>query len=244
MNFLTDLGYKSSERDSKLQKIWEMIGDNYEVKPSPTGMPGNVIVIPDNIYWECNKLGSDSEFKQKWTNYRPSIFAKKHNLILKGSLIYNKTWYEKSVSGEAKNIYEKKEMMQKVIHNKASVDEVSKSLWKGKDLDNVGIFGIYYNGKLIELLFDEDMTGRSKSEFLVRKLQSLKKYDPKLCSVKIILTVKDLIRETGSRCWGKKDMIELCQILRFVMKPEFCGKSSIEFNFGDSVFVDGDEWDE
>ena len=132
---LKELGYNKSIRDNVFEKIWQLIGDDYQILPSPVkNMQGNVIVISDEIYWECDKIVKLNQegFNQKWTYYRPSILSTKYDLVkTAGCLIYNETWYNKMLSGEVKN---KNRIQALIKQNKASVEDISLYSWNNVDL--------------------------------------------------------------------------------------------------------------
>lgn len=242
---LEKFGYISSPRDEALAKIWTLIGDNYKICKVPQeGVLGNVVVIPDDIYWECDKvikkdLITQSYFKQKWVTYRPVLFAKEHQLVTKGSLVYNQSWYDKMNTGEVQIMNEKKKIMGKIIDNRAKKEEIEEVCWNGKDLEDIGVFGIYYKDKLLEVLVEFDsIKDRIKEEFKKHDLASFSKYDSKKCDGRIILSVWDLIKESGVQLWSENDVLKTYKAIRFAMKPEFLGKRNITFNFGGEVNFD------
>ena len=234
---LNELGYNTSERDKVFEAIWNVIGDNYSIKPSPVkNAVGNVVVLPDEIYWECDKIVklNNNGFKQKWTMYRPSIFAIQHNLVKKGALIYNESWYNKYLSGEVqKNNF----MKMKMEKNVADTQEISHINWHDLDLNNIGIWGIKtLNGKLmgLYLTLDKEFNEVWEEEQKEESLICYEKFNWKMLKYESVLTVADMIM--GNNNLSKRDMELVYEGLCKVLKPEDKimkrKKGSFKFNFG------------
>lgn len=242
---LNELGYNTSERDKVFQVIWNIIGDNYNIKPSPVkNVVGNVIVLPDEIYWECDKIVklNHNGFKQKWTMYRPSIFAIKHNLVKKGALIYNESWYNKYLSGE---VQQNNLIKQKIAKNVANVEEISKVKWEGLDLSQIGIWGIkLLNDKVVGLYLslDEEFNNIWKREQEQETLICYDKYKASVLKYESVLTVADMVK--GNNNLSREDMALLHLGLCKVLKPEEVTmrrkKGVFNFNFSNTC---SDEFD-
>ena len=240
---LKDLGYNSSVRDKVFEKIWIEIDDNYEIKPSPLkNANGNVIVLPDEIYWECDKIVKLNKegFNQKWTYYRPSLFATKYDLVKTGCLIYNETWSDKMLRGEVK----KRNDISKLIQlNQASVEQVSEYNWKSIDLARVGIWSVKNKNDVVlglYLSFDKYFDDIWKEEKEQQTLIYYKDYDNKELIYDKVLSIADMV--DGKNDISKDDMniiyLGLCKIFKPVdtMMKRISG--SVKFDFGETIFID------
>lgn len=234
---LEELGYNKSIRDNVFIRIWDLIGDKYQILPSPVkNAIGNVIVIPDNIYWECDKIVKLNQegFSQKWTYYRPSILSTKYDLIkTAGCLIYNETWYNKMLSGEVKNKNRIEALMKQ---NKASVEDISKYKWNGVDLYKRGIWGIKsLSGKVLGLYLDldNDFDMVWKEEKENKNLWVYEKMNDKGLKYENILSVADMVVVNNNIT--KEDIRNIYEGLCIVLKPEDRVmkriKGKVEFNF-------------
>jgi len=237
---LNELGYNSSIRDKVFEKIWEIIGNNFMIKVVPVeNKEGNVVVLSDDIYWECDKIVKLNKegFNQKWTYYRPSIFATNYNLTKAGCLIYNETWYNKMLNGEAKR---KNEIGNLIDKNKASVEQVSEYFWNGVDLNQIGIWGIKsLSGKILGLYLslDESFNDIWNKEKEEQSLFCYEKMNNNGLKYESILSVADMVAKDNKI--SKNDMckiyIGLCEVLKPVDINKKRIKGKIIFNFGESV---------
>ena len=234
---LKELGYNKSIRDNVFERIWQLIGDNYQILPSPVkNVKGNVIVIPDEIYWECDKIVKLNQegFNQKWTYYRPSILSIKYDLVkTAGCLIYNETWYNKMLSGEVKN---KNKIETLIKQNKASVEDVSLYSWNNVDLYKRGIWGIKnLNGKILGLYLElnTDIDIIWNKEKIEQSLWVYEKMNNNGLKYEVVLSVADMVIKNNSIT--KEDMKTIYDGLCVVLKPEDTYmkriKGKVEFNF-------------
>ena len=245
---LKDLGYNTSDRDVVFEKIWEKIGDSYMILASPLKSTiGNVIVLPDEIYWDCDALVKISDpckkiFKQKWTYYRPSIFATKHNLVKSGCLIYNRTWYVKMSTGEVQDLNKIKYKLQ---NNTASVEEISRINWDGVDITQRGIWGIKnLGGRLLGLYLDldNDFSDIWKKEKKEESLFCYEKMNNNGLKYVSILSIADMAEKDNNIT--KNDMIKVYNGLCIVLHPDDTlrkrRKGKVTFDFGDITIIDED----
>lgn len=240
---LEELGYNKSVRDKVFEAIWNVIGDNYRIVETPlNNVQGNVIVLSDEVYWECDKivkLNKDG-FNQRWTYYRPSIFAAKNNLVKTGCLIYNDSWYQKMVSGEVK---ERNNVSKLISVNKATVEEVSKYNWDGVDLNQRGIWGIKnLNGKVLGLYLDldNDLKEIWKKEQEKQSLFCYEKMNDKGLKYEVFLSVADMVKKNNKIT--KEDMKNIYDGLCIVLQPQDIIKKRVKgkevFNFGNDMQMD------
>lgn len=235
---LDELGYNSSIRDKVFERIWEIIGNNFMIKVVPVeNKEGNVIVLPDDIYWECDKIVKLNKegFNQKWTYYRPSIFATNYNLTKAGCLIYNETWYNKMLNGEAKR---KNEIGNLINNNKATVEQVSEYFWNGVDLNQIGVWGIKsLSGKILGLYLslDESFNDIWKREKEEQSLFCYEKMNNNGLKYESILSIADMVVKDNKI--SKDDMykiyIGLCEVLKPVDINKKRIKGKIIFDFGE-----------
>lgn len=239
---LKELGYNTSVRDKVFEMIWNNIGDNYNIKPTPVKYGvGNVIVLPDEIYWDCDKIVklNPEGFNQKWTYYRPSLIAVKYGLTKTGCLIYNETWYNKMLSGEVKK---RNEISNLIKMNKATVEQVSEYSWNGIDLSQIGIWGIKsLSGKILGLYlsFDEYFEDIWKREKEDQSLFCYENMNNKGLKYECILSVADMAVKNNKIT--KEDMNMIYSGLCEVFKPVDTSKKRIKgktiFDFGQSVMM-------
>ena len=240
---LKELGYNSSVRDKVFERIWHEIGDNYSIKVTPVKYGvGNGIVLPDDIYWECDKIVKLNQegFNQKWTYYRPSLIAVKYGLTKTGCLIYNETWYNKMLSGEVKK---KNELSNLIKMNKASVEQVSEYSWDRVDLKQRGIWCIKnLNGKILGLYLEmdkgfEEVWNKEKNE---ESLFCYEKMNNKGLKYECVLSVADMVVKDNKI--SKEDMQKIYMGLCIVLKPIDTSKKRIkgkvEFDFKEHMVMD------